>query len=323
MSGDPTSESVSPAKVIERLAAAVPEECRGNIVVIGSLAAGYRYFGHDENLLVQTKDVDCLLHPFVEAVEAGETITEVLMANGWKYAPTEEFPTPGDDSTPDDALPVVRLHPPGETSWFVELLTAGEKEGDFGRGFVPLKTSHGRFGLCAFGGIRLTQWNPIATDAGISIARPEMMALSNLLHHKKIGDERMSKPFGGRSIKRSNKDLGRVLALAYLAERDKEDVLLEWPEAWENALREFFPSIWQGMARDVGAGLRALLGNNNELEEAHHTCQHGLVAALAPRLGSLRAAGRRLLADAIEPLESKARGASTNEKVSGESEGGR
>lgn len=306
MSEDTTSESVSPAKVIESLAAAVPKECRANIVVIGSLAAGYRYFGHDEDLLVQTKDVDCLIHPFVEAVEAGESITEALMANGWEYAPTEEFPTPGDESTPDHALPVVRLHPPGETSWFVELLTAGEKESDFGRGFVPLKTSHGRFGLCAFGGIRLTQWKPITTKTGIAIARPEMMALSNLLHHKKIGDERMSKPFAGRSIKRSNKDLGRVLALAYLAERDRDDALLEWPEAWENGLREFFPSTWREMARDVGAGLRALLDNDNELEEAHHTCRSGLVAALTPSLGSLRAAGQRLLADAIEPLESRA-----------------
>lgn len=44
-----------------------------------------------------------------------------------------------------------------------------------------------------------------------------MMALCNLLHHPKISDTRMSEPVSGRSIKRANKDLGRVVALAYLS----------------------------------------------------------------------------------------------------------
>ena len=207
MSEELKREGVSPAAVIEKLAGAAPDECKRNIVVIGSLAAGYRYFGGRSELMVQTKDIDCLLRPYVEAVSAGEAITEALMDAGWTYAPTEEFPQPGDQSTPEGKLPAVRLHPPGESTWFIELLTVGKTEADFGRGFVPLKTSYGKFGLCAFGGIRLAQWRPIPTELGIAIARPEMMALSNLLHHKEIRDEPMSKPIGGRSIKRSKRTL--------------------------------------------------------------------------------------------------------------------
>ena len=307
MSKKPKNESVSPTAVIGELAAAVPKEFKKNIVVIGSLAAGYRYFGDRSELLVQTKDIDCLLQPHVEAVSAGEALTESLMNAGWIYAATEEFPTPGDGSTLEKDLPVVRLHPPGKRTWFVELLTVGENESDFGRGFIPMETSHGKFGLCSFGGIRLAQWNPIATESGISIARPEMMALSNLLHHKKIGEERMSKAIGGREIKRSNKDLGRVLALAYLAERDREDALIEWSASWQDALEKYFPSTWRPLAGDAGAGLRALLASGNDLAEAHHSCQHGLVAAFAPSLDTLELAGRRLLVDAIEPLEERVR----------------
>lgn len=300
------SESISPTEVIQRLADALPESCRENVVVIGSLAAGYRYFSKEEDARVQTKDIDCLLRPFVEALTAGRAITNTLLESGWEYSSTEEFPTPGNDSTPDEKLPVVRLAPPGGASWFVELLTVAENEDGLGKAYLPLKTDHGRFSLCAFGGIRLAQWEPIKTKEGIAIARPEMMALSNLLHHKKIGDEPMSKAIGGRSIKRSNKDLGRVLALAYLAEREQEDALLEWPVHWREALEVFFPKTWTRLAADCGNGLRALLTSRNDLVEAHHTCQHGLVAALGLSLDTLRSAGERLLVDAIEPLEKEA-----------------
>lgn len=306
MAAPSQSQSVSPAEVIQRLADALPDSCRKNVVVIGSLAAGYRYFSKEKDARVQTKDIDCLLRPFVEALSAGRAITNTLLENGWSYSPTEEFPTPGDEFTPNEKLPVVRLAPPGGATWFVELLTVAEDEDGLGKAYLPLKTDHGKFSLCAFGGIRLAQWEPIQTKSGIAIARPEMMALSNLLHHKKIGDEPMSKAIGGRSIKRSNKDLGRVLALAYLAESEQEDALLGWPDHWRKALELFFPKTWTKLAADCGGGLRALLASRNDLEEAHHTCQHGLVAALGLNLETLRIAGERLLVDAVEPLEIQA-----------------
>lgn len=298
--------AVSPRKVINKVASAIPEDCKQYVVVIGSLAAGYRFFGDDEKLLVQTKDIDCLLRPRVHAVAAGKKLTEQLMESGWLYHATEEFPRPGTPETKDEKLPVVRLAPPGEETWFIELLTVPDDEVNFKKSFIPLDTARGRFSLCSLGGISLTQWDPIETEFGIAIARPEMMAMANLLHHPKIGDEPMSGSIAGRSIKRSNKDLGRVLALAYLEEHKEEDSLLKWPENWRRALGEHFPQTWQSLAAKCGDGIRALLASRNDLEEAHHTWQAGLMAARQSTIDILKVTGERLLADAIEPLEKMA-----------------
>jgi hypothetical protein len=64
-----------------------------------------------------------------------------------------------------------------------------------------------------------------------------MMALANLLEHPDIKAERMSGLFAGRAIKRSNKDLGRALAMAYLAELDDYRT---WGLAWSSALEACF-----------------------------------------------------------------------------------
>ncbi len=100
-------------------------------------------------------------------------------------------------------------------------------------------TGYGHFGLPSFGFLSLANFNPLPTDAGIAIARPEMMALANLLEHPVIGSDTMSGGFAGRTdIKRSNKDLGRVLAIARLATTRDEDALLTWPKLWEQALQD-------------------------------------------------------------------------------------
>jgi hypothetical protein len=75
---------VSPKEVLSQVAAAVPESCRENIVVIGSLAAGYHFFGEDPTKAVRTKDVDCVLAPFQAAVGAGQTIARQLLDADWK-----------------------------------------------------------------------------------------------------------------------------------------------------------------------------------------------------------------------------------------------
>ena len=249
--------------------------------------------------------MDCLLSPRIKAIPAGEAVANRLFADHWELRTEGEWGHPGDASTPDDKLPVVRLHPPGSTEWFIELLTVPESESDLGRKDIRIVTSQGHFSLCSFGFLSLAEFQPIHTPFGIAIARPETMALANLLHHPAIGDQPMSGIIGGRRIKRSNKDLGRVLALAYLAEARQEDSLLSWPQVWAAALQSRFPTIWRSLVPNVGNGLRQLIQPENEsdLDEARHTCEYGLLVSQAPSLKLLEVTGKRLLQDAIEPLE--------------------
>jgi len=297
---------ISPFTVLAEVSSAVPAACRENIVVIGSLAAGYHFFGNDPSKAVRTKDVDCVLAPFHAAVGAGQTITRQLLDEGWQRRTEGDHQSLGNETTPVDQLPAVRLYPPGvdpdsEKAWFLELLTVPESPEDHGRKWTRLPLAEGHFGLPTFRVLSITAFNPLpAGELGISYARPEMMALANLLEHPEIKPERMSGLFAGRAIKRSNKDLGRVLAIATLADLDD---YRPWATAWRDALKACFPDEWQTLALRAGAGLRALMASQSDFEEAHHTCLNGLLASQSPSQDSLFAAGERLLVDAVETLE--------------------
>ena len=300
-------QTVSPAKVLSEIAEAVPEDCRDKVIVIGSLAAGYYFFKDRAGMEVRTKDADCLLSPRVEAIPSGIAITDQLMDAGWTYNPASGCTGPGNAETPDAALPAVRLLPPGKTEWFIELLTVPENSDSRGRKWLRIETKHGHFGLPSFGFLSLANYKPILTELGIYIARPELMALANLLEHPVIGTDVMSGGFAGRTgVKRSNKDLGRVLALARLAVASNEDALLAWPAIWLEALQIRFPDEWRELARRTGQGLRALLSSEPDLDQALHTCVNGLLTSNPPTLDILRITGKRLLTDVIEPLEKEA-----------------
>ncbi|HKW30577.1 MAG TPA: hypothetical protein VJT54_14675 [Verrucomicrobiae bacterium] len=305
MSRDANVKLISPGAVLKQIAAAIPPDFRQNIIIVGSLAAGYHFFGDNPRLQVRTKDVDCLISPRIKAIPAGQAVADRLFAEHWQLRTEGSWGKPGDAQTPENRLPVVRLHPPGSQDWFIELLTVPESENDLDRKDLRLVTTKGHFSLCSFRFLSLVEFEPGATPFGIAIARPETMALANLLHHPVIGKETMSGLIAGRRIKRSNKDLGRVLALARLTEGKREDSLLEWPKIWAAALQSRFPSHWRELAPRVGAGLRQLLRPENEadLEEARHTCENGLLAFQAPSLKLLEITGQRLLQDAVEPLE--------------------
>ncbi|MEP7260216.1 MAG: hypothetical protein ABI669_03435 [Usitatibacter sp.] len=293
---------ISPREVLRQLAEALPAEVRANILVIGSLAAGYHYFERRPEWLVQTKDVDCMLSPHVKAMSVGQAVTNRLMDAGWQPKPQGRWNQPGDAATPEEELPAVRLLPPASVDWNLELMNAPRSTKDRGRERSRLHTRHGDFVIFSFGFLALAEEEPLMTEFGIAIARPEMMALANLLHHRTLGPEQMSGEIEGRRIKRANKDLGRVLALAYLASREDENALPGWAKSWEKALRSRFPRDWKELAIHAGDGLRLLLDSEQDLEEAHHTVVTGLLASTRVDLRMLRIMGERLMQDAVEPL---------------------
>ncbi len=129
------------------------------------------------------------------------------------------------------------------------------------------------------------------------------MALANALEHPVIKPETMGKPFEGRMIKRSNKDLGRVLAISYLSLLRDSDALLDWPKLWLDAVRNRFPENWIEKIQKVGSGLRQLLKSTPDLDEALHTCVYGLLVSSRPTHEQLIISGERFIADVIEPLE--------------------
>ena len=213
--------------------------------------------------------------------------------------PVEGFPSPGTKTTPTDELPVLRLDPPGPPGWFLEVRGAHGERDPKDRSFERMETRAGHFALASFRYLVLAERNALETDLGVRVARPEAMALANLLAHPRIGPARMSQSIEGRDIKRSNKDLGRVLAIADLA---GDAAVQTWSEIWWTDLQACFGAEAQALARRAGDGLRGLLASTADLEEATHTCEWGLLAGRGRALEALRAVGRRLVQDAIEPL---------------------
>lgn len=306
-----SNQSLSPVEVLGQVAQALPESARQHVIIIGSLAAGYHFYGNDGARAVRTKDVDCMFSPHAKAVAVAQAVTEQLFQANWQPRQDGAWNTPGTAEQPEDQLPMVRLRPPPELAkdeWFIELLGAPMTPADQAqtKTLERVETSRGHFALCSFQFLALTEWQPLPTATGLRIARPEMMALANLLHHQAIGRETMSGEFFGANIKRSNKDLGRVLALAYLQGlRDSRNSSLEmdaWAGNMASALREKFPSQAPELAARAGNGLRDLLASPEDLDQALRTCNLGLLAGADVGREEILATGRRVLADVIEPL---------------------
>lgn len=113
-----------------------------------------------------------------------------LLEEQWQLESEGEFSNPGTKDTPDAELPFVRLYPPDSNDWFVELLTVPGSEDEHGRQFTRIEVPSPddaqqiwHFGLPSFQFLALTQWKPIQSAFGIHYARPNMMALANLLEH--------------------------------------------------------------------------------------------------------------------------------------------
>lgn len=298
--------STLPARrVMQQVAEAIPRELQREIIIVGSLAAAYHFFGQDSGGEITTKDVDGMLSPNAHAIRNGRAIAERLFEAGWTLKKDPKWRTLGDASTPLDELPILRMHPPGNTDWVLELAAAPPAGSSAPKVFERVSTTHGDFTLYSFRFLALAEEDPLESDFGIFYARPEMMALANLLHHPRIGPEFIP----GTEEKRSNKDLGRVLALAWLASARERDALEEWHPRWLAALQSRFRTEWAELALRAGDGLRLLLEDNHKLDfdEATRLSNLSLLKGLDLGATHLRATARRVLGDALRPLEAAAR----------------
>jgi hypothetical protein len=118
---------LTPDAVMAQVAASLPEDCRPNVIIIGSLAAGYHFFSGDGQRSIRTKDVDCMYSPHAKAVAATGQVTERLLYAHWLQRKEGQWGEPGNAQTPDNELPMIRLKPPGAeggSDWFLELLGA-------------------------------------------------------------------------------------------------------------------------------------------------------------------------------------------------------
>lgn len=292
---------LSPAGVLLAIAHAIPRDCLDSIIVVGSLAAGFHFFGRESHVQVRTKDVDCIISPAIETLTRGKDIAERLLAGGWTHRQTGEFSRPGTADDPDEKLPAIRLCPPKESGWYLEFLTVPDSEAQTAQKWNRVQLTTGHFGVPAFRYSALMVFDAHESPYGLRYARPELMALANLLEHQTIGAQTMSENIGGRKLKRANKDLGRVLAIARL---DAEGTSA-WLNSWQRALRTQFPDSWRTMAGQTGTGLRALLKSEDDLDQAALANNNGLLSSQPATAEQLRASGLRLLQDVIEPFEAK------------------
>lgn len=277
-----TTNWVDPERVISALAVALPADWRQHIVIIGSLAAGYHCL-REQHLSVRTKDADCLLDPRHSARAAAVGITNALFDASWSFKPWGRFAI-GDSATRLDDLPVVRLHPPGSTDWFIELLTSA-RPNSAPRDPERVSTSHGDLQLCGFPNLDLAAHQAPEVH-GLRVALPAMLALVNLIGHVEESGRTMSMKIAGREMLRSSKDLGRVLALAHLAEagdRDGTAGISTWPQLWHGGLSTRYPASLAEIAATCGAGLERLRSHPNQIEDAYHSAINGLLAGVTPR----------------------------------------
>jgi hypothetical protein len=123
-----------------------------------------------------------------------------------------------------------------------------------------------------------------------------MMALANLLEHPSIKPDLIEET----NDKRSNKDLGRVLAVTRLS---AEEAVETWPTLWNRALQSCFPHRWRDLAARSGDGIRALLASPQDLQQTAEICNRGLLHLHQVNAEELGATARRLLTFAVEELE--------------------
>jgi hypothetical protein len=264
--------------VIADVLGRLPPGVLGNVVVIGSIAAAWSFRDLEQASRVSTKDIDILLRPAVEASGAASEIAEALLAEGWEpYYPRGV--SAADARTPDEHLPALRLRPPEVAGgWFLELIgepDAGQVER---RAWRRFETSAGHFGLPSFRFLRVATHGAVAAGAGLRIAHPAAMALANLLEHADPDQTVMSASAVGPGMRRFEKDVGRAVALWWLATQQAPEAIArtEWNDRWSEAASDLrIPSF------DPCAQALALLEDGDTRARALLLASTGMLAGTA------------------------------------------
>lgn len=127
-----------------------------------------------------------------------------------------------------------------------------------------------------------------------------MMALANLLEHPTIKPDLIE----GSRDKRSNKDLGRALAIARLSlDADLET----WAPRWLAAVQNRFPDRWRELALHAGDGIGALLASPQDLQQAAEITNRGILATKPVNEQTLRATAEQLLTFVVTEIEALAK----------------
>lgn len=302
---------LDPEKILTQVAKALPSTARSKVYFIGSLAVAYHFRAEMDRRGVNTKDADFVAHP-ASGVAMVRDIARRLRAAGWTWRIKGEW-KPGDRATPVDELADLKLYPPEEhPSFWIEFQGLPERDAarEVDRRRVVLDEGH--FALPRYRFARLTSLGLRETTSRIRYADPAMMALANLLSHPVVGSQHMSTPVAGKKCLRSAKDLGRVVAIALLAERRE---IGGWIEPWTKALRTCFPMSWREIGARTGNGLRELMEVGRKrrlgiaLADAHWSVAHGLLSGRAITEKHVEIAGNQLLVDLIAPFEQRCRDA--------------
>lgn len=276
--------------LLRRVAERVPHSLRGNVVVIGSIATAWAFRDVARTAMVATKDIDLLLQPSVDAVSTAEALGAQLLSEGW----TPRFPDtaqPGTPSTPDQELPALRLAPPdNQDGWFVELLAEAPAHQAERKHWRRFSTPQGDFGLPSFRYMRVAIHDAPEAMLGLRAAEPACMALAHLLEHADPDRTPISGLTGNPP--RFVKDLGRAVALWWLANQQSPLARSRWPAQWMTALDEVFPDQRNDRA---AAARRALQSLEPYLQDAHRIAVTGVLAPHATPFMAFQRAARGLL----------------------------
>jgi hypothetical protein len=286
------SDNIDPVVLFDLISHHLPPSLKPHVLIAGSLAAAYHHRDRLIGGVVNTKDADVVIQP-AGAVAECEAIAKQLLADGWRRTSEcypRATPAPTDTTPPDEWLRAVRLFPKESDAYFLELLAFPPATQRRSRTWEPFRLADGWYGLPCFRYLGLTEFDRQLSSGGLAYASPAMMALANLLSHPKLEPGSLIPPdHAGRRVMRSAKDLGRVLALAWLA---SPETLRSWAPLWRTSLRLRFPADYDVLAGRAGDGLRALLADPDALEQARYSVDSGLLSAESP-VSSTRPGSRR------------------------------